>query len=130
VHPFPTLADTARRCGALREIAQKVEDGPIPLAAAHAADGFQQLSVIADTQNLTPADVERPAGPVSEEVRAARQSVVESIGNVDILLNLLDTHLLEERAPMSSRRRPQPHRRAPRSRHPHVRRPATNPVLH
>jgi Family of unknown function (DUF6245) len=49
---------TLRVAGPLREMAQHVETGPIPLAAAHAAEGLQQLlSVIADSQNVTPAHV-------------------------------------------------------------------------
>jgi len=48
-----------RVAGPLREIAQNEEDGPIPLAAAWAAEGLQQLlDVIADSQNVTPADVD------------------------------------------------------------------------
>jgi len=82
---------TLRVAGRLREIAQTAAAGPIPLAAAHAAEGLQQLlSVIADTQNVTPADVDRLAGPVTDELRATRQSLVNAIGNIDILLNLLD----------------------------------------
>lgn len=49
------------------------------------------LDVIANSQNVTPADVDRLAGPVTDELRAARESLVTAIGNVDILLNLLDT---------------------------------------
>src|SRR6266508_2190714 len=53
---------TLRVAGPLREIAQNIEAGPIPLAAAHAAEGLQQLlSVIADSQNVTPADIDRLA---------------------------------------------------------------------
>jgi hypothetical protein len=82
---------TLRVAGPLREMVQNVETGPIPLAAAHAAEGLQLLlSVIADSQNVTPADVDRLAGPVTDELRAARESLVNAIGNVDILLNLLD----------------------------------------
>jgi hypothetical protein len=82
---------TLRVAGLLREMAQHVETGPIPLAAAHAAEGLQQLlSVIADSQNATPADVDRLAGPVTDRLRAARESLVDAIGNIDILLNLLD----------------------------------------
>src|SRR5919204_518218 len=80
-----------RVAGPLRQIAQNVEAGPIPLAGAHAAEGLQQLlSVIADSQNVTPADVDRLAGPVTDELRAARESLVNAIGNIDILLSLVD----------------------------------------
>jgi hypothetical protein len=52
---------------------------------------LQQLhDVIADSQNVTPADVDRLAGPVTDELRVARQALVNAIGNVDILLNVLD----------------------------------------
>ncbi len=82
---------TLRVGGPLREIAQNVEAGPIPLAAAHAAEGLQKLlSVIADSQNVTPDDVDRLADPVTAELRAARESLSNIISNVDILLNLLD----------------------------------------
>jgi hypothetical protein len=82
---------TLRVAGPLRQIAQNVETGPIPLAAAHAPEGLQQLlSVIADSQNVTSADVDRLAGPVTDELRAARESLVNAIGNIDILLKLLD----------------------------------------
>lgn len=85
---------TLRVGGPLREIAQNVEAGPIPLAAAHAAEGLQQLlSVIADSQNVTPDDIERLAGPVTGQLRAARESLANAIGNIDILLKLLDVVL-------------------------------------
>jgi predicted metalloprotease len=48
------------------------------------------LSVIADSQNVTTDDVDRLAGPVTDELRAARESLANAIGNVDILLNLLE----------------------------------------
>ena len=86
-----SCAADAAGCRSLREMTQHVETGPIPLAAAHAAEGLQQLlSVSADSQNVTPADVDRLAGPVTDELRAARESLVNAIGNIDILLNLLD----------------------------------------
>ena len=60
--------------------------------AAWAAEGLHQLpDVIAAGQNVTPDDVERLAGPVTDELRAARESLANAIGNVDILLKLLDT---------------------------------------
>ncbi len=82
---------TLRVSGPLREIAQNVTAGPIPLAAAHAADGLQKLlGVIADSQNPAPDDADRLAGPVTDEPRAARDALSNAIGNVDILLDLLD----------------------------------------
>jgi len=82
---------TLRVSGPLREIAQNVAAGPIPLAAAHAADGLQKLlGVIAAGQNPTSDDVDRLAGPVTDELRAAREALSNAIGNVDLLLDLLD----------------------------------------
>jgi hypothetical protein len=87
------LADTARRWSAPRD-RQNVEAGPIPLAAAHAAEGLQNLlGVIADSQNLTPDDVDRLAGPLTAELRAAHESLSDAISNVEILLTLLDVVL-------------------------------------
>jgi len=85
---------TLRVSGPLREIAQNVGAGPVPLAAAHAADGLQKLlGVIAASQNPTPDDADRLAGPVTDELRAAREALSNAIGNVDILLELLDVVL-------------------------------------
>jgi len=85
---------TLRVRGPLREIAQNVGAGPVPLAAAHAADGLQKLlGVIAASQNPTPDDADRLAGPVTDELRAAREALSNAIGNVDILLELLDVVL-------------------------------------
>jgi hypothetical protein len=39
---------------------------------------------------VTPNDVDWLAGAVAGELRAAPQALVNAIGNVDILLNLLD----------------------------------------
>jgi hypothetical protein len=62
-------SQTLRVAGPLREMARHVETGPIP----HAGEGLQQLlSVIADSQNVT------------------RASRVNAIGNINILLELLD----------------------------------------
>ena len=81
---------TLRVGGPLREIAQNVDVGPIPLAAAHAVAGLQQLlGVIADSQGPTPDDVECLAGPVTDELRAAREALAHAINNIDdVLLDL------------------------------------------
>ncbi len=72
-----------RVSGPLREIAQNVAAGPIPLAAAHAADGLQKLlGVIAARQNPPPDDVDRLAGPVTDELRAAREALSHALSNV------------------------------------------------
>ena len=52
-----------RFAGPLREIAAREEAGPIPLAAAHAADGLQALlEVIGAGQNIAAADVDALPG--------------------------------------------------------------------
>jgi hypothetical protein len=49
--------------------------GLIPLAAAHAAEGLQQLlSVIADSQHVTPADVDRLLRKTDREIPVMRLS--------------------------------------------------------
>jgi Family of unknown function (DUF6245) len=76
---------TLRVSGPLRDLAQNVGTGPIPLAAAHAADGLQQLlGVIGESQNPTLDDAERLAGPVTAELQAAREALANAISNVDI----------------------------------------------
>src|SRR5919199_6040488 len=111
-------------------MAQDVAPGPIPLAA-HAAEGLQQLlNLIAASQNVTPDHADRLAGPVTGELRAARQSLVDAIGNVNILLNLLDAISWQRSAPMNSRRPPRSRRRAAPGHCRHEHQPATNPVLH
>jgi hypothetical protein len=73
---------TLRVGGPLGEIAQNVEARPIPLAAAHAAEGLQKLlGVLPDSQNVTPDDVDRLAGPLTAELRAARESLSDAIIN-------------------------------------------------
>lgn len=47
------------------------------------------MGVIAASQNPTMADADRLAGPVTNELRAAREALANAIGNVDILLELL-----------------------------------------
>jgi hypothetical protein len=48
------------------------------------------LGVIAAGQNLNLDDVERLAGPVTDELRAAREALADAIRNIDLLLDLLD----------------------------------------
>jgi hypothetical protein len=79
-----------RVAGPLRDIARNESAGPIPLAAAHAADGLQQLlHVIAEGQ--TPA-LER-ARELPRELGAARDCLVNAIDNIDILDQLITTAL-------------------------------------
>jgi hypothetical protein len=76
-----------RAGGPLREIAQDQTTGPIPLAAAHAADGLQRLLGVLATGQV--ADVEKVRAGVAE-LRAARESFEAAIANIDILTALLD----------------------------------------
>ena len=78
---------TLRVSGPLRQIAQNEEAGPIPLAAAHAAEALQRmLSVIATGQNLAQFNPEQMTG----DLKAARESLANSLANLDIMLSLID----------------------------------------
>lgn len=77
----------------LRQIAAREQTGPIPLAAAHAVDGLQTLldvigagQRVAAGQSIATADAE--ALPV--RLRAAREALTDAVGNVDVLLDMLD----------------------------------------
>jgi len=87
---------TLRVAGPLRQIAQDAETGPIPLAAAHAADGLQQLlGIIADGQGIDPGTLSPDA--MKENLRSAKASLNNAIANIDILQGLIDEaeeHLL------------------------------------
>jgi len=84
-----------RFAGPLREIAAREEAGPIPLAAAHAADGLQALlEVIGAGQNIAAADVDALPG----QLRAAHQSLTNAVTNVDILRGMLDRVSADQRA--------------------------------
>lgn len=77
---------TLRVGGPLREIAQNEEVGPLPLAAAHAAEGLQLiLGVCAAGQNLLAAD---PAA-LTADLKAAREALTNGVANIDIMLQLL-----------------------------------------
>jgi hypothetical protein len=79
---------TLRVGGPLRNIAQDASTGPIPLAAAHAADGLQRLlGVIARGQV---PDIEKVMEGIAE-MRAARESFEAAIDNIDILMAMLRT---------------------------------------
>ncbi|MEU0484155.1 DUF6245 family protein [Streptosporangium sp. NPDC006013] len=75
-----------RVSGPLRLIAQDPATGPIPLAAAHAAEGLQRLLGVAGAGQVP--DVETVKEHVAE-IEAARECLVTAIGNVDILLQML-----------------------------------------
>ncbi|MGW4412397.1 DUF6245 family protein [Nonomuraea sp. NPDC004702] len=75
---------TLRVAGPLRLIAQDPSTGPIPLAAAHAADGLQQLlGVVAAGQVPSVEQVKEHVAAIEN----ARECLVQAIGNIDILLD-------------------------------------------
>jgi hypothetical protein len=80
------LWQTLRVEGPLREIAQDSETGPIPLAAAHAAEGLQRLLEVCmqgqDLANASPAAMK--AALVS-----ARESLGNAVANIEIMLQLV-----------------------------------------
>jgi hypothetical protein len=77
---------TLRIAGPLRESAQDVGTGPVVLAAAHAAEGLQQLlGVCASGQRLESAD---PAA-LTAELQTAREALTNAVANLDIMLRLV-----------------------------------------
>jgi hypothetical protein len=74
----------------LRLIAQNPETGPIPVAAAHAAEGLHVLLGVigASYQAVAAGDVETLAAQAGL-LRAARDSLQTAIDNTDILLDML-----------------------------------------
>ena len=78
---------TLRVAGPLRQIAQNEEAGPVPLAAAHAAEGLQLLlSACASGQNLAQANPFQMA----TDLKSARESLTNSLANLDIMLGLIE----------------------------------------
>jgi hypothetical protein len=78
---------TLRVSGPLRQIAQNREAGPIPLAAAHAAEALQQmLNVTASGQNLAQFDPSQ----MTSDLKAARESLARALSNLDIMLDLIN----------------------------------------
>ena len=77
---------TLRVEGPLRKIAQNTEVGPLPLAAAHTAEGLQQLlGICAAGQNLETA----VPGDMTADLKAAREALTNGVANIDIMLKLL-----------------------------------------
>jgi hypothetical protein len=77
-----------RIAGPLRQIAQDQTTGPIPLAAAHAAEALQQLlGISADGQRLDP-DTLSPA-VIKQNLRHARESLTDAITNLDMMIGLI-----------------------------------------
>ena len=85
---------TLRVSGPLRQIAQNEEAGPVPLAAAHAAEALQLLlSACASGQNITHADPFQ----ITADLKSARESLTHSLANIDIMLRLVKQveHLMQ-----------------------------------
>ncbi len=70
----------------LREMASRLETGPIAVAAAHAADALQQLLEIVETgQDLTAENVES----LPHNLETARGSLTAAITNTDMLVDMI-----------------------------------------
>lgn len=77
---------TLRIEGPLREIVQNEGIGPIPLAAAHTAEGLQLLlGICAQGQDLEHASPDR----LTSDLKGARESLTTAIKNIDVLLSLI-----------------------------------------
>lgn len=77
---------TLRVTGPLRQISQNKEVGPIPLAAAHAAEALQlMLGVTTSGQNLAEFNPHQ----MTADLKVARESLVNSLANLDIMLGLI-----------------------------------------
>jgi len=73
--------------GQLRKIAQNREVGPLPLSAAHAADGLQLiLAICASGQNFAQVD---PIQMIAD-LKAARESLSNSLANLNLMLGLVE----------------------------------------
>ncbi len=78
---------TLRVAGPLRQIAQNEEAGPVPLAAAHAAEALQLLlSACASGQNIAQVSPFQMAA----DLKSARESLTNSLANLDIMLGLIE----------------------------------------
>ncbi len=78
---------TLRVAGPLRQIAQNEAAGPVPLAAAHAAEALQLLlSACAAGQNLAQANPFQ----MTADLKSARESLTNSLANLDIMLGLIE----------------------------------------
>lgn len=76
----------------LREIAQRQETGPIPLAAAHAAEGLQVLlGVIAASQTAIAAGDITTLAAQAPALRQARTALQDAITNTNLLLDMLSS---------------------------------------
>ncbi len=75
-----------RAAGPLREMAQREEVGPLPLAGAHAAEALQLiLEVCAEGQKPLTAS----PGGMKKNMLSAKESLTYAIDNIDIMLRLI-----------------------------------------
>lgn len=81
---FPSLADSPHR-GQLRQLAQDTATGPIPVAAAWAAEGLQLLLGVSSAgQTLDPATFSPAA--MTADLNSERDALSSAIDNLDIML--------------------------------------------
>jgi hypothetical protein len=79
---------TLRIAGPLRQIAQDPSTGPIPLAAAHAAEALQRLLQIAATGQSLDPDMISP-DVIKQDLSNTRESLTHAIANLDIMMGLI-----------------------------------------
>jgi hypothetical protein len=79
---------TLRVAGPLRQIAQDPSTGPIPLAAAHAADALWRLLQVAAAGQSPAAGLMSPE-IIKQDLGTARESLTNAIANLDIMLSLI-----------------------------------------
>lgn len=78
---------TLRIEGPLRQIVQNEEVGPVPFAAAHAAEALQLLlSACASGQNIAEANLLQMAA----DLKSARESLTNALVNLDIMIELIE----------------------------------------
>ena len=69
----------------LRQIVQN-DAGPVLLAAAHTAEALQHiLKVSVSTQNIVTYDPHQ----VTKQLKTAREALVNSLGNLDIMIQII-----------------------------------------
>ena len=74
----------------LRQMAQNRRVGPIPLAAAHAAEALQVLlGVIAASQDAVATGDMTTLAAQTSQLRTAREAMSNALVNTDLLLNML-----------------------------------------
>lgn len=74
----------------LRQMAQNRQVGPIPLAAAHAAEALQVLlGVIAASQDAVAAGDVTTLAAQTSQLRTAREALSNALANTDLLLDML-----------------------------------------